>query len=125
MRDEEDALSPKHRRLLFWTVCIPIRLGLAVIAILIGVYAPRLLPLVAVYATITAAGFLWNALLTLAGRKRFGGFGGRVWWSRSRWVHIVLWASAAVAAAFRAPWAGAFLAADALVGILTRLAHFG
>lgn len=112
-------------RALFWTVCIPVRLGVAAAALAIGHWAPRWLPLVAVYAAATALGFAYNAALTLAGRKRRGGLGGLVWWARVRWVHLALWAAAAALAFRRAvPWGpGALLALDVVVGAVAGALH--
>lgn len=112
------------RRALFWAVCIPVRLGVAAAALTIGYVAPRWLPLVAVYAAFTALGFAYNAVLTLVGKKRYGGFGGLVWWAEVRWVHLVLWTSTAVLAFRHVPWAGAILLADACLGIGAGGWHF-
>lgn len=112
------------RHALFWDVCIPVRLGVAAVALVIGYLVPRWLSFVAIYATITALGFAYNAALTLAGRKRYGGLGGLVWWSEVRWLHLILWSTTAVFASYRVSWAGGVLVADAFVGVLAGVIHF-
>lgn len=124
MEDDEDAVDPRTRLRLFWTVCVPVRVGVATAALVVGAYAPHLLRYVGVYAALTAAGFAWNAARACAGGKRTGGFGGVVWWTRLRYVHVALWATCAALALQRVRWAGAFLAADALLGALAGALHF-
>jgi hypothetical protein len=113
-----------QRRFLFWSVCIPVRVAIAVATLVVGYLVPRWLPLVAVYATATAHGFAYNAALTLAGRKTHGGLGGLVWWADVRWVHIATWSATAALAFARVPWAGGVLVADALVGVGAGAWHF-
>lgn len=111
--------SPSLHRL-FWTVCLPVRLTIA--ALVLTLLPPTLVTL---YTGLTAAGFLYNALLTLAGRKTRGGLGGVVWWNEVRWVHIALWAATSVLSSQRVPWAGWLLVADVVVGAVARLVTAG
>ena len=118
-------MSPDEMRtLLFWAVCVPLRGALAAGAATTLAYGPRWTHYVfAGYAAWTASGFWWQALVV---RPEFGGFGGRVWWSRPRWAHAALWTAAAVMLAlgdgrwyFASP-----LIADALLAVGVGAAHY-
>ena len=114
----------RWRMRLFFGACIPVRLLLSVAALVIGHAYPRALAVVAVYAWVTAIGFAYNLWLTMVGRKDRGGFGGSVWWRRARYVHILMWASAATAATARQTWAGWLLVGDVAVAAAAGVAHF-
>tara|TARA_B110000046_G_scaffold78194_1_gene86320 strand:+ start:1004 stop:1393 length:390 start_codon:yes stop_codon:yes gene_type:complete len=122
--DAEDAVDPDTRRRLFWAVCVPVRVGLATGALVIGARAPQLLLYVGIYAALTAAAFAVNAMRAHAGGKRTGGLGGAVWWARMRYVHVVLWAACAALALRRVRWAGAVLAVDAFAGAAAGALHY-
>jgi len=108
---------------LFWTVCLPARTALGAGALAIGYAAPQLLRWVGLYALFTALGLAANAVRAALGHKTHGGFGGRVWWTRARYVHATLWATCAALAFARVPWAGALVLADVAVGAATARAR--
>ena len=93
--------SPTGRAILFWTVCIPLRLYLARQG-----DNPYLRAAAAVIA------YRW-----LSGREtaHTGFFGGQVWWANERPLHGLLWA------AYAATGRDAFLYADVTVGALNYL----
>ena len=121
---EGSADGSRWRMRLFFGACIPVRLLISVAALVIGHAYPRALAAVAVYAWVTAIGFAYNLWLTMVGRKERGGFGGSVWWRRARYVHILMWASAATAATARQTWAGWLLVGDVAVAVVAGVAHF-
>ena len=81
-----------QRTLAFFMVCIPVRIG---IATLVGVIcdAPS-------WVKHCVAGFLGYVALGFIGQvfrdPEYGGFGGRVWWRRNRYVHIILYLTSVV-----------------------------
>ena len=119
--------SDEGRRLLFWRACIPVRLVLGVAAAAATLLTRRRLVFFALggYGALTAGGMAWSAVLTALGRKTEGGLGGKVWWNRSRFVHIALWSSFAALCFLLVPGAGLLLLADALAGVAAGVAHFG
>lgn len=110
----------------FWLVCLPVRLG---IAVLLGVARRRGPPGVvytaAAYALYTGLSLFWQALVL---RPTHGGFGGKVWWGRPRWIHASLWTAAGVLLLVpEVPWwsATALLVVDVLVGAEAGACHHG
>lgn len=81
-----------QRTLVFFLVCIPVRIA---IAALVGVIcdAPS-------WVKHWVAGFLGYVALGFIGQvfrnPEYGGFGGRVWWRRNRYVHIILYLTSVV-----------------------------
>lgn len=111
-------MDDRRRARLFWSVCIPVRLAIAGGALALGYGAPRLLPALGAVAAAVAIGFVTQIVRAACGWKTHGGFGGRVWWTRMRYLHAAAWAAAAVLGLLRLPYAGAPLLADALAGAL-------
>ena len=118
MQDAPDAVPAARRKLLFWSCCVPVRCAVAAAALVVGYLFPEWLRLLSIYTAATALGFLYNAFLTLAGAKRFGGFGGRVWWAEMRWLHVALWTGTSALALAGVRWAGALLCADVVAGAM-------
>ena len=117
--------SARTRFYLFWCVCIPVRFAIAGAALAVTVTPNRwVFLLVGTYTLVTALGFAWNAWLTVTGEKTLGGFGGKVWWSAWRIVHMLLWGVCATLCFLDCKGAGAILVVDACVGVLAGLTHF-
>ena len=83
-----------NRRVLFWTVCIPVRLVTAAIG------PPRALAL--------ALGVWWVAFE----RRTRGFFGGHAWWAPLRPLHGALWLAYAHSGDKRWLWGDAALGAQ-------------
>ena len=77
-------MTPLDRGLIFWTLCIPSRLYLAILAR----SNPRWLR---IFASLVAYRWL-NGLEN----SSTGWFGGHVWWAEERFFHGVLWGLYAV-----------------------------
>lgn len=105
------------RSVLVWTVCIPIRAAIAVVALWIVRRAPAWARYVLVgFASWTAIGF-WAQALWI--RPTVGGFGGPVWWTHARWAHATLWTTAAILLAATSEWWSTLpLFVDVLVAVL-------
>jgi hypothetical protein len=113
------------RDVLVWIVCIPVRLAIALMTLWILLRDPappswvRLS--VAAYAAWTAIGFWTQAIVV---RPTVGGFGGVVWWTEARWIHALLWTTAAIFLATSSEWWGAVpLLVDVVVGIGNTTRH--
>lgn len=108
---------------LFWLVCIPVRLGLSALVLWAGIVKPQLLVFIGVYAAITAVGFGVNAIRAVFGRKSRGGLGGKIWWTNVRYVHFVVWTCASVLAFLHWKYVGVVFACDAFIGALAGAIH--
>ena len=112
-------LTAQDRALLFWFVCIPVRLAIGVLAtILTYLNNTELFLIVGAYAGITCLGFLHQSLLTLLGWKTTGFLGGEVWWSGVRWIHTILWGLCSLLCFLQVRGAGICLIVDVCVGAL-------
>ena len=118
-------MKEEDRRALFWTVCIPVRFVISLVYILMGRLVPQWLPTMALCSGAVALGFLCMAFLEIAGLKGHGAFGGRMWWSQVRWIHIILWAATALCSSRHIPHAGILLLCDTLIGATAGLLHYG
>ena len=117
--------SPRARFLLFWLCCLPLRATLAVGGVLLVDVDDAFYVLYALYCIVTGIGFSVNVALWLTGQhKGRGGLGGKVWWARARILHALLWLTAAVVFLVRGP-GGWLLVADASVGLVAGLLHYG
>ena len=115
----EEYTDPRTLANLYWLVCIPIRGAAAALALIVGIRAPRLLPVVGIVSTSVTFTFVFNVYQVHAGVKTKGGFGGYMWWNGLRPMHAVLWGVAAVASFSGQWWAGIPIVADTTVGIVT------
>lgn len=120
MRDET-------RRALFWYACIPARFIIGLIATFATLRDPNnaLFTTLGIAATLVTLGFLTSAIRTALGHKTRGGLGGKVWWNRARWVHIIDWGATAALSFARVRGAGTLLLFDACVGAALGVAHHG
>ena len=91
-------LSQQQRTLLFWGVCIPVRITLAKLA-----YTPQ--PTLQLLAA--AVSLRW---LSGTQTNTTGAFGGPVWWADERRLHGLMWASYAATGQWQ------FLALDTVLG---------
>eukprot|EP00808_Paulinella_micropora_P001823 g62522.t1 len=130
-------LSFKTRRqILFWLVCLPVRSVIAIIGYLIveqpsqwqaydqGILVKTQRLAFTAYCAATAASFLLNALLSCVGWKKEGGFGGPIFWTYSRWLHILLFAAEAVLVYLELPYAYAPLFVDVGIGAFISLQYY-
>lgn len=105
------------RTLVFWGVCLPVRVTFAIgIDVVLSVY-PRSTPFVMVVLFAAATGFTRNAIV---GRD-VGFFSGRAWWHRARGVHAALFALSAALCAVYPSAVKVVLLSDVLVGALLAL----
>lgn len=116
--------SARCRALLFFYVCVVVRTALA---IWVGVGLPR----TALWLTWTTASALlvvalfWTRIVCIAPRK-VGFFGGGIWWTAARPLHIVLYCAAAILIFLRiyVP-AAAVMGADVSVAVGGGLERYG
>ena len=105
----------------FWSVCLLVRLYVAVLATLLTTCLHRHASAqyaVSIYATVTLMGFFWSFLSQACGVKTRGLFGGTIWWTHARYVHMLAWFSLAVASWLRLYASGAILFVDVVVGVI-------
>lgn len=103
------------RNLIFWLVCVPLRVGLAVAALLVAHFDPTRLPCLAAVLLLPATGFAVQAS-GLTGERQKGAFGGPAWWSDVRAVHAALYFAAAALSFGMSEAAGLVLLADIALG---------
>ena len=116
-----DGDSSRRNTLLFWTLCVPFRLGIGIASLSLGyVLKDGALPYAGIATLGVTAGFTFKALQD----PDFGGLGGRLWWKRARKVHILCWGTTSILLALSVRWAGAFLVLDALLGALFGCMHY-
>lgn len=108
------------RAWLFWLVCLPIRVGLAVGALLLARLKPAGLPFLGAALLLPAAGFAVQALL--GGFRSRGGFGGPVWWADARAAHAAVYFAAAVLCFWEGKAAALVLLADAALAAALAIA---
>ena len=119
--DDEERRATRLRALLFWTVCLSVRVGVASLALSRAIP----LPLLGVGFGAVAAGFGWNVVEHASGRASpYGGLGGVRWWTRTRVLHFGLWTVAAAFAFVDDTRAGHALFADAALGAFVGLLHY-
>jgi hypothetical protein len=94
--------------------CIPARLLMAYIAY---VTSTAYLPFLGVLAVMPVIGFMY---FYIAGTRKVGAFGEKVWWNDLRPVHAGLYVMFALAAMTKTKTAWLFLLLDALVGIFAK-----
>ena len=92
-------LSHKQRTLLFWVVCIPVRVALVNLARASDNTSLRMFA--------AALGVRW---LSGTQTSTTGAFGGPVWWADERSVHGLMWASYAATGQWQ------YLALDIVLG---------
>ena len=119
-------MNTSKRFYIFWTVCIPVRLivGALVLILTLGNMNRVAFNLLGAMTSIVATGFAMNVALTNAGWKSRGALGGRVWWARVRILHCILWGICATMCFLRIKGGGAVLLVDACIGIIFGILHF-
>ena len=101
-------------KVLFWSVCIPVRIGIALLALTETVF----LPLLGVLFLAAACGFAYHIIEHISGRAGpLGGLGGKRWWVRTRVLHFGLWSIAAAFALVNDVRAGYVLFVDVALGM--------
>ena len=108
------------RQIMFFCGCIPVRLGLALMACLLPI---KYLPIMGYIALLPAIGFLGQYALGL--RTKGKGFaGGDIWWTQMRPIHGVLYLLFALYAIRGKSFAWIILLVDALIGLMAGLYHY-
>lgn len=111
--------SRSTRRLLFWCVCIPVRLAIVAAIAAAALQGPEWLRIcAAAFCLVVSTGFVWTAA---RGFDKGLGFEGEVWWNHLRPVHAFLWLAAAILLLLRpAPqWTAPLpLALDVCLGMM-------
>jgi hypothetical protein len=99
--------------ILFWLVCIPIRL---VISATVKYIPLRYLPFITV--VVFPVSLTWFIkFLTFTPTVSLGGFGQIVWWNRMRLLHAIVWGTVGVMALNRSSYTYSGLVFDVLMGI--------
>lgn len=109
-----------YRRSLFWNYCIPLRLGIVVLLLVVNTTVPVTLYFTFLYTAITAITMLVFAIR----RYPYGGFKGVVWWSRIRYFHILTYVATSALAFKQQKWAGLILLLDVAVGATAGYLHY-
>jgi hypothetical protein len=104
------------RTFLFLFGCIGARLAVVWLA----KTQKKLLPLIAIFAIGVAIG-MFGIYLTNSRTTGPEVLGGKIWWNRIRPLHVILWASFAVAVFSNIEGAWKILAADVLLGLIAFL----
>lgn len=114
-----------ERTYLFWAVCIPVRLAIAVSLTILLLYTDTqsLNIAVAVYLWITAFFFAVNIVRAKLGWKTEGGLGGIVWWNYLRYVHVLTYATTGALVFLDIDYGPLVLLLDIGVGIIGKLRH--
>ena len=105
---------------LFFFVCIPVRLALALIAMHLPTAPPRALHIFAAYCILVALGFVGKIIEN----PPLGGFGGPVWWQKHRYVHVVSYVTTTILLYTHVTYAYIPLLFDALFGLLSGTFHY-
>ena len=118
-------MNSRDRQRLYWLGCIPVRTLIAIIVIYCMNYQTRLRYWIALLSTTIGVGLLFNAVLSLAGLKTHGVFGGKVWWKRQRYAHAALWLLTGFLAFNGNKGAGLAALVDVFLAIVFGLVHWG
>lgn len=106
--------------LLFWLVCIPVRVMMATVVHWLGRNRHRSMWWLGVLLGIVALG--WTSFAaTVPPARQTGAFGGKVWWSGHRAVHIALIALSSVACFLSPTFAWVPLAFSVALGVGARI----
>lgn len=113
--DIHTVMDPAGRARLYWLVCLPVRVGIAIAVVALSRLHPGALPLLGLLLLLPTVGFAVQSVL--GGRER-GAFGGPAWWARARPAHAALYAaSSALCFWGKGTAAGLALLADAGLGV--------
>ena len=110
----------KRNMHMFWTICIPLRLGIGTSTFIFGYIIPNFVLYLSIYTGITTLGFISS----IFGKRTHGGFGGKIWWSNYRYVHVLWWCLATVFGGLNYKWSGVFLLVDALFATVVGISHY-
>lgn len=109
----------------FWWYCIPIRVFIGIVAIIMSFLENTLVfVLLGMYSLITGIWLGVNIVRTHLDMKNKGGLGGRVWWKNARYIHCFNWLTTAVLCFGQFQGAGTPLLFDALCGVMFGVIHF-
>ena len=104
----------------FWAFCITTRLSIGIFLLWLGYNYNYISRFFAIYTGITTLGHIERVVAD----PKFGVSGGPMWWSRVRYIHVLLWFSTTVLLAFGFEWAGSLLIGDAILGIISGILHY-
>lgn len=107
-------MDTRTRNLLFFLVCIPLRVGIALAA---SVYAIDYPIASAVLGGLVAVSFMYKAIT----QDTIGVFGGNAWWAEMRLAHATLYAAFAGMALMGEPASFVPLVLDVAMGVLCAL----
>ena len=114
------APTAENRKRLFRFVCVPVRIAIATLFVLLLHYddtnTSAIRTIIVTYLSITAFFFGVNFVRTFVGNKTVGGFGGYEWWHELRPVHIGIYVTTAVLIALKVKYAAAILYLDVVIG---------
>tara|TARA_B100000767_G_scaffold263487_2_gene277337 strand:+ start:15922 stop:16332 length:411 start_codon:yes stop_codon:yes gene_type:complete len=120
-------VSDSTRKILFWLVCIPLRISIALITALAF---PNAAPAVKyVFGIVYLIPVIWWSVYILGIKHRTAGaFKQNAFWANARPIHAVLWLTASVLTfigttdSYR--WAGGAFGADIMVGVALWLVNY-
>ena len=120
-------VSDSTRKILFWFVCIPLRIGISLITALAF---PNAAPAVKyVFGIVYLIPVIWWSVYILGIKHRTAGaFKQNTFWANARPVHAALWLTASVLTfigttdSYR--WAGGVFGADIMVGVALWLVNY-
>lgn len=111
-------MNDTGRIILFLTVCMTVRLALAIFAKMLS---PTYLPIMGILTLFVSAGFLYTFLFS---KKPIGAFRGKLWWNNMRLVHSIIYLTFSVCAIMRKSWSWMILLFDVFVGLCAFLFHY-
>ena len=119
-----DSFTDDSRRLLFRVMCVPIRLIIATLLVYLSYLDEKNNTDdsklgIQIYLFTTAFFFTVQLIRSKLGLKKKGGFGGVMWWSNVRYVHIFLYTVSGLFVTLDVPYGGSVLYIDVLIGVVT------
>lgn len=112
--------SDENRTQIFYMVCIPFRVSICFFLTLVlkEINSNAVRYAAFSYLMLTAVGFIFSLILELVGIKKLGGFGGKIWWAKLRYVHILIYITTAILVYLKVQFAALLLLLDISFGIL-------
>ena len=111
-------MNDTARIILFLTVCMTVRLALAIFAKILDT---KYLPIMGIATLAISAGFLYTFLFS---KKTVGAFGGKVWWNNMRLVHSIIYLAFSFSAIMQKRWSWLILVLDVFIGLGAFLVHY-
>ena len=106
------------RIILFLTICITVRIFLAIFAKMLSV---KYLPIMGIATLVVSTGFLYTFLFS---KKSLGVFGGKVWWNNMRLVHSIIYLLFSICAITKKSWSWYILLVDVVIGFVAFVFHY-